>query len=87
MLLEKDPKKIAAIIISRGSGKDKVGAESMGTDKDGEMKSDVNPGLMAAAEEALGAIESKDVAKFASAMKSLVSMCYEGESDDMEGGE
>lgn len=85
MLLEKDPKKMAAIIISRGSGKDRVGAESMGGDKNGEIKSDVNPGLMAAADEAMSAIEKKDVAAFASAMKSLVSMCYE--SDDMEEGE
>ncbi len=76
MMLNKDPKKIASMIVM------KVGKPE-GESSESESKPD--DGIMSAAEEAMAAIEKKDVKAFAEAMKAMVSMC--GGHDEKSYGE
>lgn len=75
MMSGKDPKKIASMIVMKVGKPEGEGPK---------MQSMEDDGLMSAAEEAMAAIEKKDVKAFAEALKYFVSMCG---SDEKEYGE
>lgn len=77
ILSDQDPKKLAALILVK-KGKDGAPDES----KSMERKSDMDVGLVSAADEMLAAVEKKDTEGFAMALKDFISMC--GDYSDQE---
>lgn len=72
MILSSDPKKMAAMImIKKGEGE---GEKLLKKEVDG-AEPDLDPGLIAAGDEMLSALEKKDSVAFAKSLKDFVSMC------------
>lgn len=82
ILGQNDPKKVAAmILIKKGDGS----AESKDESKSIEKKTDMDMGLVAAADDIMSSIEKKDSEGVAIALKSFIEMC--GSYSEEEGGE
>lgn len=78
-------KKIAAMIVAKFGPKDPAdkNAEAYGERaKEPNSGSDIDPGLLATAEEAMGAMERKDAAGLAEALKSFFMQCDSADYDD-----
>ncbi len=86
MMLSSDPKKAAAMIIVSMKGK-KPGEKMVSAEKDGAEDSSIDPGLIAASEEFLGAIKSSDSRAMAEALKSFFDICYASSEAQEDEGE
>lgn len=80
-----DRKKMASVIVaSMGKPSAEKNADAYGkmAAEPEAPESDVDPGLMSAAEEAMQAIHAKDAGAFAQALKSFFSQCDSAEDDE-----
>ena len=93
MIMGGDKKKIATMIVARfGKPKDEEGKEKNAKAfeeraLEPEMESDVDPGMMAGAEEVMAAMHSKDAAALAKSLQAFFQMCdaephVEGEHEE-----
>jgi hypothetical protein len=77
-------KKIAQMIVARFGDPAKKNADAYEQRaKEPDSGSDIDPGLLASAEEAMSAFERKDAAGFAEAMKAFCEQC-DSDSDEPE---
>lgn len=84
MLMKNDPKKVAALIVvakNKYSGMKRANEQAT---QGQEKVDDIDDGSVSAVEEFASALESKDYAAAAKAMKYFVDMCASSEATEVE---